>query len=193
MTIYDNMVHYDPLNAAHQPPPICPKCGSHRTEVVGITDTPPALIVRCSACGARSTLPMDEKETAEKTTMDDVTVELEVIQSVGRALARLSDADAQARVIRWINDRFQQSSASKPANATVNGPRPGRFTPALDAALGVDELEDFFERPGATPVMHRESVAEREPAAPQQEVGIDSLVRGFVSDFQRVALEWQGA
>lgn len=36
--------------------------------------------------------------------------------------------------------------------------------------------------------MHREAVAE-----PEKEQGIDSLVRGFVSDFQRVALEWQGA
>jgi hypothetical protein len=58
------MVHYDPKREMPAPPPICPKCGSHRTEVVGIIDAPPALVVRCNACGERSTVPLSEDAAA---------------------------------------------------------------------------------------------------------------------------------
>jgi transposase-like protein len=51
------MVHYDDpeLFAVPQPPHICPKCGSHRTEVVGISDRG-EVVLRCNACGERSTV-----------------------------------------------------------------------------------------------------------------------------------------
>lgn len=154
-----------------------------------MTDNPPAIILRCNACGAVSTVLAEGNGPTEnrKPDMDDVTVELEVIQAVGRALARLPDADAQKRVINWINDRFQ--SASTPVASTRGG---HGDTVIADAQLAVEELSEFFEQPvtvarTAPPVtLHREA-AEPEPA------GIDALVRGFVSDFQRVALEWQGA
>jgi uncharacterized Zn finger protein len=49
------MVHYNPpLTAAQTPPPTCPKCGSHRTEVVGRSDNGETLTLRCNACGERS-------------------------------------------------------------------------------------------------------------------------------------------
>jgi transcription elongation factor Elf1 len=49
------MVHYNtPLSLAQTPPPTCPKCGSHRTEVVGRSDNGATLVVRCNACGERS-------------------------------------------------------------------------------------------------------------------------------------------
>jgi len=49
------MVHYAPkLEAAQQPPPLCPKCGSHRTEVVGRSGNGDTVILRCHACGERS-------------------------------------------------------------------------------------------------------------------------------------------
>jgi uncharacterized Zn finger protein len=49
------MVHYAPkLEAAQQPPPLCPKCGSHRTEVVGRSSNGDTVILRCHACGERS-------------------------------------------------------------------------------------------------------------------------------------------
>jgi translation initiation factor 2 beta subunit (eIF-2beta)/eIF-5 len=51
------MVHYDPsLRVAQTPPPICPKCGSHRTEIVGRSSAGDVIIVRCHACGERSRL-----------------------------------------------------------------------------------------------------------------------------------------
>lgn len=128
--------------------------------------------------------------------MDDVTLELEVIQAVGRALAKLPDGEAQRRVVRWINDRFQPSAV---AASSDRSDHPGPGSAIADPFLAVGELEDLFEVPGAKPpTMHREAAARPIAAAqiakaPEPEPGIDSLVRGFVSDFQRVALEWQGA
>lgn len=49
------MVHYDPpVSAAPQPPVLCPKCGSHRTAIVGKSHDAAVLIVRCNVCGERS-------------------------------------------------------------------------------------------------------------------------------------------
>jgi lysyl-tRNA synthetase class I len=57
LTICDNMVHYRQLREAAQPhPPLCPKCGSHRTEIVGRSPEPNAVVIRCQACGDRSTV-----------------------------------------------------------------------------------------------------------------------------------------
>ena len=56
------MVHYDPpFFMAQIPPPICPKCGSHRTEIVGRSNNGETVILRCNACGERSriTIPGD--------------------------------------------------------------------------------------------------------------------------------------
>jgi hypothetical protein len=49
------MVHYNPeWHAAQIPPPVCPKCGSHRTQVVGRSDDGRTVILRCSSCGERT-------------------------------------------------------------------------------------------------------------------------------------------
>jgi hypothetical protein len=49
------MVHYGPkLNAAQLPPPTCPKCGSHRTEIVGRSNDSKTIVVRCNTCGERT-------------------------------------------------------------------------------------------------------------------------------------------
>jgi uncharacterized Zn finger protein len=53
------MVHFkDGLEAIKRPeaPPVCPKCGSHRTEVIGKTEAN-KTIVRCNACGTISKTP----------------------------------------------------------------------------------------------------------------------------------------
>jgi hypothetical protein len=49
------MVHYNPpFRLAQTRPPICPKCGSHRTEIVGRSHGGETVVVRCNACGERS-------------------------------------------------------------------------------------------------------------------------------------------
>ena len=67
MTLWDNMVHYNPniWNAAQGVPPLCPKCGSHRTEVVGRANDKKTVTVRCNACGERSQVPIDKVDTGE--------------------------------------------------------------------------------------------------------------------------------
>jgi uncharacterized Zn finger protein len=41
-------------------PPVCPKCGNHRTEIIGKADDPTKRTVRCNACGAISTVPVND-------------------------------------------------------------------------------------------------------------------------------------
>ncbi|HKT80033.1 MAG TPA: hypothetical protein VJP86_07415 [Vicinamibacterales bacterium] len=54
------MVHYGPKQyAAQMPPPICPKCGSHRTQIVGRSPEGQTMIVRCNTCGERSSVSSD--------------------------------------------------------------------------------------------------------------------------------------
>lgn len=49
------MVHYNvPFVLAQIPPPLCPKCGSHRTEIVGRSADGETVVLRCNACGERS-------------------------------------------------------------------------------------------------------------------------------------------
>ena len=63
LTLYDNMVHYAPtLRAIPSPPPICPKCGSHRTPVVGLSNAGTTIVLRCSPCGERSEVPIVREE-----------------------------------------------------------------------------------------------------------------------------------
>jgi hypothetical protein len=56
------MVHYDPLGrfAAQRPSPLCPKCGSHRTEIIGMSKDQKTNFLRCSACGSHSEVPSRE-------------------------------------------------------------------------------------------------------------------------------------
>ena len=60
LTIYDSMVHYDPKlrQAAQRPSPLCPKCGSHRTEIIGLSKDLKTTFLRCGACGAHSEMPV---------------------------------------------------------------------------------------------------------------------------------------
>src|SRR5580700_863160 len=98
MTLYDSMVHYnpDPRDAAHAPPPVCPKCGSHRTEIVG-TSAGGILTVRCNSCGERSTINMESKATVASG--DGVTAEFGVMQTLGQELERLPDSESRTRVL----------------------------------------------------------------------------------------------
>jgi uncharacterized Zn finger protein len=57
------MVHFTvPVELLYRPaaPPVCPKCGSHRTEVIGTSDDPQKRTVRCNACGEISTVFVSE-------------------------------------------------------------------------------------------------------------------------------------
>ena len=67
------MVHYDrPFSFAQVPPPTCPKCGSHRTEIVGRSKDNETIVLRCNACGARSSITLPPDESAVSRPQGDV-------------------------------------------------------------------------------------------------------------------------
>jgi rRNA maturation protein Nop10 len=39
-------------------PPVCPKCGSHRTQIIGTFGDGNTLNIRCATCGEVSTVPV---------------------------------------------------------------------------------------------------------------------------------------
>jgi transcription elongation factor Elf1 len=60
------MVYYRHIHGVAQlPPPICPKCGSHRTQVVGRSNDAKKVVVRCSSCGERSDVVIDRPKDGE--------------------------------------------------------------------------------------------------------------------------------
>jgi len=46
------------MTLAQTPPPICPKCGSHRTEIVGRSADGETIDLRCNVCGNRTRIPV---------------------------------------------------------------------------------------------------------------------------------------
>src|SRR5205085_9436887 len=89
--------------------------------------------------------------------MNEIELEIDVMQTVGQALAQLSDPEAKRRVLAWMIDRFQpvgdpRSTPLPQSNASVSRGAPTIVDGASDTNLGVDGLAEFFDSPGATPV-----------------------------------------
>jgi hypothetical protein len=99
------------------------------------------------------------------------------------ALGDLRDEQARLRVIRWAMERFfpagviEPARSSAPAAANASG---------SDAMLEVDSLNEFFVRD----TVDSDDDVCTEPAAHEP---VESMVKGFVADFQRIAAAWQGA
>jgi hypothetical protein len=75
-TVYDIMVYYGQrLLAAQLPPPVCPKCGSHRTQVVGRSSDAQTVIVRCNSCGERSSVVIGDRDDDKNEAQADLSVE----------------------------------------------------------------------------------------------------------------------
>ncbi len=55
------------MHAAQTLPPVCPKCGSHRTVIVGRSDDGGTIVLRCNTCGERSEIPMDQHSSSNET------------------------------------------------------------------------------------------------------------------------------
>lgn len=183
LTQCDNMVHYDqPLRTAQTPPPLCPKCGSHRTEVVGRSDAG-SLVIRCNACGARSEVPVPHEPQSQ-----DVATELQAMLTVGRALMELHNAESRRRVLRWASDRFQADQTTACVEATSLH-RPDK--PA-DPNLAVDGIQELFAESAVAPNASAANTAAA-PSARRADGGVESMIRSLAADFRRLALEWQGA
>jgi len=197
------MVHYNgEQQAAPALPPICPKCGSHRTEVVGRSNDAQTLTLRCNACGERSVVTVD-RSTAAATT--DTTAEVDAIRAISVVLSQLDPA-ARVRVLTWAQQRF--SVAVCPGETDRVAPA----TAPSDQLLAMGDLGELFTEPkpaiaaadlALDPEMFGDDRSPRTPdtpanagqhtppsSGPAGEQEFDSLVRSFVSDLQQLAREW---
>lgn len=143
---------------------------------------------------------------------DAVSAELDAMQAIAAALARVPDPQARLRVLRWAAARFQPPAAAalpqQPADAAALA-----AIANADARLAIDSLHDLFDAPlpddplddvsemFETPVRASAALAAAAPKPapearkqPREEPArLDTLVRGFASEFQRLAMEWQSA
>jgi len=147
--------------------------------------------------------------SADSTT-DAVSAELAAMHAIAAALARVRDPQARLRVLRWATDRFQPS--------TTAGVPPQAADTAMivaiaeeDPTLAVENLYDLFESSASndmcdmfeTPASASAALAVATPApepaceprkqAREEPARLETLVRGFASEFQRLAMEWQSA
>lgn len=195
------MVHYDhdPKHAAQTPPQICPKCGSHRTEVVGHSDDGRTITLRCNSCGERSNVLVDRRASDA----DEMTDEIEAIRAVGSALARLPDAGSRERVLRWAAERFQIEPTIAVPVATPSHVMASQVR-VPDSTLSVDGLQEFFPVRARTddalsvdaetctqPLFETAQVEETPVLVHDETPKLDSMVHSFVADFQRLASDWQ--
>jgi hypothetical protein len=107
-------------------------------------------MLRCNACGERSSVPVEGNTTAIRRQgngiQEEVELEIEVIHAVGRALAQLPSVEAQRRVMRWLNDCYQPWQWADDKTGLPVAP--------ADVRKGVDFLAETFDLPGFTPIMH---------------------------------------
>jgi hypothetical protein len=169
-------------------------------------------IIRCNVCGERSTV---TSIAVPATTDDQVDDELVVMQTVGSALSRLRDPAARTRVLRWACDRFGVAETRAQVQPTQSSSAQVALelaAPAVDSDLTMSDLtmegvELFYRQEEiAKPaeIAAAETVASATVGATTIAVvssavvapgdpGLESMVRGFVSDFQEIALQWQRA
>jgi hypothetical protein len=133
-------------------------------------------------------------------TTGPLSAELDAMRVIGAALARVRDPQARARVLRWAADCFDAQPPAAPAP-----PPAAAIAPASDPTLAVETLHELFEPIAADDILHEifdvpmhAIAAEPEPTIaprrPREEPArLDALVRGFAAEFQRLAIDWQGA
>lgn len=137
------MVHYDPtLQAVPAPPMLCPKCGSHRTEIVGKSNDDAVLVVRCNVCGERSEIPNPDRR-------DGLTAEADAMAHIARVLSNLEGAESRTRVLRWALERTGVVEPDEDL-AEVEAAEPAAHTPG-DSSLAVEELSELFAGVAAGP------------------------------------------
>jgi hypothetical protein len=110
---------------------------------------------------------------------NDLADELDALAVVARTLAGLDPA-ARERVLGWAIARFDVSEPAPRTRAMA--------CQVADPALSVDGVELFDPKSASESVDETLTL----PAPPATPPGVESMVRGFVTDFQRLVIEWQG-
>jgi len=145
-------------------------------------------------------------------TLDDIAVELAAMQAIARALSSIRDSETRQRVVMWATERFRiPTTLAAPARPTAPA------SSADDPALAVETLYDLFDHPRTTAVMpasqamqialagseddtltltdplpHAAGAEARDvTTVPREEPALDTLVKGFANELQRLAVEWQ--
>jgi hypothetical protein len=162
--------------------------------VVGINDRGD-VVLRCNACGERSTVSMTSmryQPIEAATPVDTITLEIEAMRAIGAALARLHDIDARQRVLRWALERFVPG-------AYVAPPVPTATKHADDDLLALPAVADVDDQPSAAcdlsidgvESMFAPDAVNEEPVDPRDNSSVSTMVKSFVTDFQRLAREWK--
>jgi hypothetical protein len=108
---------------------------------------------------------------------DVLSEELQAMAAVGRVLDGIDDPAVRQRVLRWANERFLIERPPTSASAKIS---------QADPALAVDSLSDMFPNDRLDRDESRDKltlVAANEP--------VETTLRSFVADFQRLAKDWQ--
>jgi len=120
----------------------------------------------------------------------DLTSELATMQRIAMALGDLRDDQARERVLRWAMERFLPALAAQsgPVASVPSQHSPPAPTAACDdndATLAVDGIDELFEEAkSADPNARRRQPSANEP--------VESMVKSFVADFQKLARDWNG-
>jgi hypothetical protein len=112
---------------------------------------------------------------------DPLSEELEAMAAIARVLEGISDPAVRQRVLRWTNERFALIEKPQSGSASVEIPHD-------DPALAVDSLDDLFSngrpgRPGRDESRDKFALVANRP--------VETTLRSFVADFQRLAKDWQ--
>jgi hypothetical protein len=124
---------------------------------------------------------MTQPRTPARDTLAD---EIEAIAVIGRALGNITDPAVRRRILAWATECF----LSEPPARTADAPT-ARRAAAADTTLAVDAIGEMFS---ASTSSH-EDLAIEPRVEPQADAPVKTLVHGFVTDFQRLVVEWQGA
>ena len=141
--------------------------------------------------------------------------ETAAMRSIAQILGELPDAESRTRVLRWCQEHFHPTPSSlTPSNNDRYRPEPPSADVVDDSGLTLGE-DLFDDVPAKADQVHCEDVdcdcgdlefseeelsgleveietAPQEPVSPRtvsSGLGLESLLRDFVCDFQRLALE----
>ncbi len=113
--------------------------------------------------------------------IDDLTIELDAMQTIARALATVHDPDARVRILRWAKARFG-AAPDLAAAATLAG--------AADASTAAEPpASAHLLLPFGDDGVEAQVEAAPAPVGPS----FEPMLRGSVTDFRALALQWQRA
>ena len=125
----------------------------------------------------------------------ELVVELEALQAIGLALARVQDPKTRQRILQWATERFCEGAAPAVDVRNAATPDPSLTVDALDLfgeTAPLDEMDlcvtvaaEASDAIDAIDVCHAEAASDDQ--------SLDSLLRAFAGDIRRLAALWQAA